>query len=166
MAAASPWALLLAAGRFDYFPRALGEAVRESDQFAARGIVAAPGFVLHMRSAVYFFVNKKNHALAAAIEHGLRSAIQDGSFDKLFRELNDTAIERARLAQRQVIELANPELPPETPLADKSLWFVPLPGRPRHAPQQAALAFGLHVALGFGRVLVLVEVAYGHVGAL
>ncbi|KQV91392.1 hypothetical protein ASD15_05035 [Massilia sp. Root351] len=116
---------MLAAGRFDYFPRALGEAVRESDQFAARGIVAAPGFVLHMQSAVYFFVNNNNHALAAAIEQGLRSAMQDGSFDKLFRELNDSAIERARLAQRHVIELANPELPPETPLADKSLWFVP-----------------------------------------
>lgn len=116
---------MLAAGRFDYFPRALGEAVRESDQFAARGIVVAPGFVLHMQSAVYFFVNKNNHALAAAIEQGLRNAIHDGSFDQLFRELNDSAIERARLAQRRVIELANPELPPETPLADKSLWFVP-----------------------------------------
>ncbi|MNY50471.1 hypothetical protein D3C86_1859750 [compost metagenome] len=55
----------------------------------------------------------------------MRSAIQDGSFDQLFRELNDGAVERARLAQRRVIELANPELPPETPLADKSLWFVP-----------------------------------------
>jgi hypothetical protein len=116
---------MLGAGRFDYFPRALGEAVRESDQFAARGIVAAPGFVLHMQSAVYFFVNNKNRALATAIEQGLRTALQDGSFDKLFRELNESSIARARLDQRRVIELVNPDLPPETPLADKTLWFTP-----------------------------------------
>lgn len=138
---------MLGAGRFDYFPRSLGEAVREADQFAARGIVAAPGFVLHMRSAVYFFVNKNNRALAAALEQGLRTAIHDGSFEQLFRELNESSIERARLDQRRVIELANPELPPETPLAEQHLWFTPgrpareaanalRPLRQRHAPVQ------------------------------
>jgi hypothetical protein len=124
---------MLAAGRFDYFPRAPAEAVRESDQFAARGIIAEPALVLHMQSAVYFFVNKKNRALAAAIGQGLRNAMQDGSFDKLFRELNEAGIERARLGQRRVIELANPELPPETPLADKSLWLAP-----EHPAREAA----------------------------
>ena len=38
-------------------------------------------------------------------------------------------IRKARLDQRRVIRLANPQLGPETPLARQELWFNPLTGK-------------------------------------
>ena len=51
------------------------------------------------------------------------TAIADGSFDRLFCQHFAQKIARTRLAQRTAIDLFNPILPPETPLARKELWF-------------------------------------------
>jgi hypothetical protein len=120
--------LMLAAHRFDYFPRSIRQVWEEAEQYAGKGIVVEPGLVLHYPAAVYFFVSKKNPALAARLEAGLRQARQDGSFDRLFRDYNGDALQRANLAKRRIFELANPDLPAETPLQQKELWFVPEQG--------------------------------------
>ena len=114
---------MLAASRFDYLPRSVAEVSGEQSQFADSRLTLEPKLVLHYPTAKYFFVSKDNPALAKAIETGLRDAIRDGSFEKLFVKYNGEQIKLAKLEQRTVIELKNPLLPPQTPLLDKALWF-------------------------------------------
>lgn len=75
---------MLAAKRFDYFPRGLHETWYEQAANAYKGLVVEQTLLLHYPSPMYFFVNKKETALANRIERGLRIAMQDGSFDALF----------------------------------------------------------------------------------
>lgn len=124
---------MLMVGRFDYFPRSVRQVWAEADQYAARGLVVEDSFVLHYPSAVYFFVNRRNAPLAAALEQGLLAAIEDGSFDQLFNASHGEALRRANLGKRRVIELDNPELSPETPLSHRKFWYTPVlepPARP------------------------------------
>jgi hypothetical protein len=79
--------------------------------------------VLQYPTAVYFFVNRQNTALAQAIEHGLNSAIKNGNFDKLFYQHHNDAIQRSYLPNRTILPLHNAALPPNTPLQRKELWF-------------------------------------------
>lgn len=116
---------MLVAKRFAYFPRSIRQAGGEAALHAAQGEVVEPTLALHYPAAVYFFVNKNNPALAAALESGLRRARRDGSFDKLFRAYNTDLIRRAHLDRRTVLELPNPDLPDETPLRQKDLWYSP-----------------------------------------
>jgi Bacterial extracellular solute-binding proteins, family 3 len=118
---------MLDAGRFDLFPRGINEAFAEQ---AARteefpNLAIEPSLLIHYPWPYYFFFNKSDAALAGRVEAGLRMMMRDGSFDALFRKYNDAWIRRADLAHRRVIQIANPFLPPETPLDDPSLWFDP-----------------------------------------
>ena len=79
--------------------------------------------LLHYPAAIYFFVNKKDAALASAIEAGLHKAMADGSFDTLFYERFGDVIKRANLRGRVAIALTNPLLPAATPLGRKALWL-------------------------------------------
>ncbi|MDP3813719.1 hypothetical protein [Pseudomonas sp.] len=116
---------MLTLGRFDYFPRSLAEVWAEAEQQRAGGLVVDDSLVLHYPSAVYFFVNPKDVALAAHIERGLELAIADGSFERLFQVHYGEYIERAQLGKRRILHLNNPLLPPQTPLQRKELWFQP-----------------------------------------
>lgn len=116
---------MLGRGHIDYFPRSVAEIWAELALRTDQPIALEQTLVLHYPSALYFFVNLEDAALAEAIERGLRRAIADGSFYELFKRQYGPAIERAALQQRRVIELPNPLLPEATPLADKPLWFSP-----------------------------------------
>jgi hypothetical protein len=116
---------MLMVGRYDYLPRSIRQIWDEAEQHAGQGVVVEQNLLLHYPAAVYFFVHPKNTALATALETGLRKARKDGSFGELFREFGGEFIDRANLGKRRVIELANPDLPDETPLAQKDLWFTP-----------------------------------------
>jgi hypothetical protein len=116
---------MLALGRFDYFPRSLAEVWAEAEQQRGSGLVVDDSLVLHYPSAVYFFVNRNDVALAAHIERGLELAIADGSFEQLFQAFHGEYIERAQLGKRRILRLSNPLLPPQTPLQRKELWFQP-----------------------------------------
>ena len=74
---------------------------------------------------MYFFVSRKNAALAADIQTGLERALADGSFEALFQRHFGAILKRAELDSRRVTELNNPLLPPETPLNDRRLWYRP-----------------------------------------
>lgn len=115
---------MLGAGRFDYFPRSVMEIWNEFDAHQDMDITIDPHIVLHYPSPTYFYVKKNNIALAATIHRGLEVAIKDGSFDKLFYAFHKKEILNAGLDTRRVIELNNPYLTPETPLARKELWFI------------------------------------------
>lgn len=114
--------------RVQFFARSMTEIWPELTSYANQGVVVAPRWVLHYPAALYFFVRKTDHELAQAIEKGLRIALADGSYKALFLKHFHDAITRADLGNRQVIELKNPLLPPDTPLTQSELWFNPTEG--------------------------------------
>jgi hypothetical protein len=117
--------LMLQAGRFQYFPRGIGEIWDEARRHAELDVVVEQSLALHYPACVYFFVNRNNPALATMLERGLRRAISDGSFNELFNGFHGDFIKRANLKTRHVIELHNPLLPTDTPVNQRELWFEP-----------------------------------------
>jgi hypothetical protein len=75
---------MLASKRFDYFPRGLYEVWSEQELNADKGLIIEDSLMLHYPAPIYFFVNKRDIAIADRIERGLRIAMQDGSFESLF----------------------------------------------------------------------------------
>lgn len=114
---------LLVNKRADYFPRSISEIWDEEDYFSEQGAIVEQTFALYYPSAVYFFVSRENTALAEAIKSGLEISLSDGSYDQLFFRFFGESIDRANLPNRRVIYLDNPQLPKQTPLARRELWF-------------------------------------------
>ncbi|MCG2585447.1 transporter substrate-binding domain-containing protein [Massilia sp. TS11] len=112
---------LLEDGHIDFFPRS---AVEIWDEAAAHPRLAvAPRLAIHYPLASYFFVHRDGERLASDLRTGLEALLQDGSFDKLFQENFGELLKQARLQERQILELNNPDLPPQTPLARRALWL-------------------------------------------
>ncbi|CDF95111.1 MULTISPECIES: ABC transporter substrate-binding protein [unclassified Pseudomonas] len=116
---------MLAAKRFDAFPRGLNEAAREleehKDQYPQ--LVIENSKALFFPYPVYFWVNKSDTALARRIEHGLNLSLADGSFRKLFETYHAKEISALAKEHRRVIRLANPVLPAGTPESDTLWWW-------------------------------------------
>ncbi len=118
---------MLLGKRFDYFPRGITEIVAEGDLIPDRGLMIEPHLILHYPSAMYFFVNKQNRDLAGRLERGLAKLIDSGEFDRLFFSLPRVqwAMQQLRQNQHLILELANPDIPVETPLQDSRYWINP-----------------------------------------
>jgi hypothetical protein len=116
---------MLALGHIAYFPRSVAEVWPEVDARPTLGLEVEQSLVIHYPEALYFFVNRRNTALASAVEKGLRAAIADGSMDALFAQYHGDAIRRAKLMARRVITMPNPLLPASARPADRALWFAP-----------------------------------------
>ncbi|WP_332851972.1 substrate-binding periplasmic protein [Duganella sp. S19_KUP01_CR8] len=112
---------MLNAGRIDWAPRSANEIWAEAARHPELAIDSH--IVLRYPTADYFFVNRNNPALAEAVRMGLEAALADGSFEQLFYLHYGRLLRNARLDQRLVIQLPNPLLSPQTPLARKELWF-------------------------------------------
>jgi ABC-type amino acid transport substrate-binding protein len=114
-------------GRFDLFPRGIGEAFAEYDKFSRANpkLAIEKDLAFYYPWPYYFFFNRNNAALAKRVEEGLRMMIKDGSFDALFQQHYGDSIKRANLSGRRLIRIANPLLPKATPLSDHSLWYMP-----------------------------------------
>lgn len=80
-------ASMLKANRVDYMARNLSEAWDESLQYQNTGVALDSRLLLRGGADYYFFVNKVNKPLAERIERGLKLAMGDGSFDKLFESV-------------------------------------------------------------------------------
>ena len=107
---------MLEAGRFEYFPRSLLEIWDEAAQPQNARLEVDRHLLLVYPTASYFFVSPGNTRLAGELQRGLEQALADCSFDRLFFAHYGDALQRARLSERQLIELDNPLLPPDTPL--------------------------------------------------
>lgn len=116
---------MLQKGRIDCVPRSIGEVRDEAAVHARDGLAIETGLALHYPTAEYFFVNRENTALAEALQRGLARALEDGAFDRLFTLYFAEQIRIAHLDRRRIFELANPLLPPETPLKNDAYWFRP-----------------------------------------
>jgi hypothetical protein len=115
---------MLENGKVAYFPRAVTEIWTELAARKSNGLVVADHLLIYYPAPNYFFVNKHNTKLAAAITLGLERAIADGSFEHLFLQHFGADIERVDFARRRVLVLSNPSLPEETPLDRAALWFT------------------------------------------
>lgn len=117
---------MLSAKNFDGFPRGVIEIFDEIEEHKDKNYAVADGFYVYYPTAMYFFVRKDatGGAVAKRLEAGLKAAIKDGSFDKLFDTTMKPYLDKANLKSRIGIKLKNPLLPDETPLNDPSLWYL------------------------------------------
>lgn len=127
---------LLANGRVDYLSRGINEAWREVESFRVQypDLTVEPTLMLYYPWPKYFYLNRKQAALAQRLELGLRLAQQDGSFDRLFRRYHQPDILRAGLDKRRVFCIDNPLFPPQQAAEAQRWWFVPAENFPCPLP--------------------------------
>jgi hypothetical protein len=115
--------------RFDVFLRGAVEILDEYEprQPELRDLRIEDSLILYYPLPMYFWFAKtpEGRRLAQRAEAGLRLMLADGSFDEVFDRYQRPKIERLRLKTRKVYRIENPFLGPETPLADRRLWFDP-----------------------------------------
>lgn len=114
---------MINAKRFDYFPRGVSEARFELLQRNETNLVVEENILLYYPTAVYFFVNKNNEALAQRIEKGMELLIDNGKFDQFFYNHPRVSLGLEQLKKRRIIELKNPYLPAETPVNNPRYWI-------------------------------------------
>lgn len=122
---------LLMKGRIDYFPRSINEVFVEHEDRRELypNMAVERALALYLPLPSYFFVSPDRPDLAERLEAGLMAMMEDGSFERTFREHNQEYLAKAKLGQRRVFRLSNPDLPMGTPLETKSFWHTPGPGK-------------------------------------
>ncbi len=92
---------MLRARRFDYMPRGVYEAYHEVRANPRENLAIDQHIFLHYPVPFYFFVSQENAPLGKRVERGLRIAIKDGSFDKLFDSIPAFQQAQAEIASRK-----------------------------------------------------------------
>ena len=118
---------MLAAGRFDYFPRGVNEvfAELEARKDSHKTLEIARELALYIPQPSYLFVSPKQPRLAKRLQAGLESMQADGSLELVFWQFHRDAIERSDLSNRRIIRMENLNLPEDTPFDQPELWFDP-----------------------------------------
>jgi hypothetical protein len=114
---------LLRSGRAMAFPRAVVEAAAELALLPDLRI--EPNWVINYPAAMYFFVNRKRPELHAALNRGMEAMADDGRLRQMLLAHFGDMLKQARLRERRVLRLDNPNLPPQTPLGRKGWWLEP-----------------------------------------
>ncbi|MDO3386487.1 transporter substrate-binding domain-containing protein [Gilvimarinus sp. SDUM040013] len=101
---------MLAADRFDYFPRGLYQIHSEPNLYPEFNLVVESEILLHYPNDVYFFVREDNSELAERLRLGLERAQEDGSKQRLMETIPRFHWAQQELArgQRRVIKLQMP----------------------------------------------------------
>jgi len=124
---------MLLAGRFDLFPRGVGEVF---DEFEAHRIqmpqlAVDPNLLLVYPFPYYYYFAPSQAALAARVEKGLLAMKADGSFDAHLWRHHGSSVARAAFRNRRVLHLPNPNLDPDAARdigANLAYWTTPPPG--------------------------------------
>ena len=127
---------MLMAGRFDLFPRGVGEVF---DEYEARHaqmprLAIDPHLLLVYPYPYQYYFAPSQSALAARVEKGLLAMKADGSFDAHLWRFHGTAVARARLQDRLALRLTNPNVGPEAERALEAtlaFWRKPPPTQKR-----------------------------------
>jgi len=102
---------MLAARRFNFISRGLYEINNDSKEYKALGLAPEESLLIKYDVPIRysFFVNKNNGALGDRLERGLKIAIADGSFDRLFYDYPafKAGEELLKNSHRTVINLKN-----------------------------------------------------------
>lgn len=97
------------AGRIDLLCRGVGEYYTELHQQGQTiGLSADSQLIIYYPLPKFLFAHKNSQALLERIETGLRRALEDGSFDKLWHEQHNQNLNSAQLKNRRMIILDNP----------------------------------------------------------
>lgn len=101
---------MLRAKRFDYMPRGVYEAFNEQRLHTRDNLAVEKTIFLHYHVPFYFFVSRENAALGQRVERGLRIAIKDGSFTRLFNSVPAFRQAQAEIdaRKRRIFELKIP----------------------------------------------------------
>lgn len=125
---------MLAHQRFDAFPRGAVEVLADVEQHGAEfpELCIEESICLCYPLPIYFWFSKtaEGRHLAARTEEGMRMMIADGTYDRIFDRHQRHKIEALQLKERKLFRIEDPLLGPETPLADKRLWFDPQTYKP------------------------------------
>jgi hypothetical protein len=116
---------MLAAGRFDYFPRAVLEVDAELAGNRRPELAVVPDLMLHYPAAAYLFVSPRRPELAELLRVGLEKAVADGGLQRLHQAHFGAQIRAHPVSPERVIRLQNPLLPAQTPLQRRELWLQP-----------------------------------------
>lgn len=120
---------MLTQKRFDIFLRAAVEVLDEYDQRreSMPDLRIEDSIVFYYPLPMYFWFPRtpEGRRLAGRAEEGMRMMIADGTYDQVFNKYQRRKIERLHLKSRRIFRIANPFVGPETPFADKRLWFDP-----------------------------------------
>jgi ABC-type amino acid transport substrate-binding protein len=120
---------MLEYGRFDAFLRAATEVLDERDRRAAAlpDLFIEEHLLVYYPLPMYFWFSRtaEGRRLAARAEEGMRAMIADGTYDAIFDRYQRHKILALRLKERRMVRIPNPFLGPETPFADRRLWFDP-----------------------------------------
>ncbi len=117
---------MLEADRFDLLSRGVNEISAElaANAQAHPNLAIEKKLVLYYPLPRYFFFARtpEGEKLARRAEEGLRILLRNGVFQKRYAVFKKSFLADLHLSGRRVIRIANPMLPPQTPLADKTLW--------------------------------------------
>jgi ABC-type amino acid transport substrate-binding protein len=120
---------MLANHRFDIFLRAAVEVLGEFDERKQRlpGLTIEPNIILYYPLPMYFWFPKtpQGQRLADRAREGMMAMIEDGTYDRIFFAYQQWKIDRLDLKHRRIFRINNPFLGPQTPFADKRLWYDP-----------------------------------------
>jgi ABC-type amino acid transport substrate-binding protein len=115
--------------RFDVFVRAATEVLDEYEKQKGKEnrLAIEQTILFYYPLPMYFWFPKteEGRRLAARAEEGMRMMIADGTYDQIFDKYHRHKIETLRLKERKLFKIMNPNVGPETPFADKTLWFDP-----------------------------------------
>ncbi len=116
---------MLAAKRFDFFPRGANEIWSEYRNHPEVTLHIEEDLVLVYPAPVYFFVNIDNASLEQRLEKGLHKIMTNGKFDEYFFKHPTIidAIKHVRVHERRKIYLTNPLLPRTVPLHHRDYWL-------------------------------------------
>lgn len=121
-----PLFAMLGAQRFDLFSRGAIEIEAEwrANREAVPGLAIEKRFLLHYPLPRYYFVPRtaEGARMAERIEDGLQRLRRSGEFEQRYQRWKKIVLKDVQLSGRIVFRLPNPELSPETPLADKFWW--------------------------------------------
>jgi len=110
-------------GRIDFFPRGVFEIWDELQFAKAEQLVIEENIALQYPTAHYFFLNRKNEAFAQILDEGFKRSVADGSYLKLFYKYFGETIKKARLKERKVLTIDNPNWSDKALLKNKTLWY-------------------------------------------
>jgi hypothetical protein len=118
---------MLKFGRFKSLGRGVDEVFREYEMFAAKNtdLIVEESLGLYFPLPTYFYVSPRHPDLADLIENGLKTMIDDGSFDRHFISYYQQDILNARLSERRIFKIPNPNLVVDPSLDKVATWLDP-----------------------------------------
>lgn len=121
---------MLLVGRFDLFPRGVGEVFDEFEARRARmpRLAVDPSLLLVYPYPYHYYFAPSQAALAARVHKGLLAMKADGSFDAHLWQHHGPSVARAEFRKRRVLHLKNPNLGPESGRdieANLAYWMRP-----------------------------------------